>query len=134
MGRRCPQGSAPPPRGALRQERGQRAHRHRGGSPELRRGGCKRRHGRGARNAGRRGPALPVPGQAWGPHPLLDAAEEAFGQPLGRELQALLLIAFHKIKIRRERQEAMAQAKAKANPKPRPKRLASPQPTLSEVD
>ena len=64
----------------------------------------------------------------------LDAAEEAFGQSLGRELQALLLIAFHKIKFRRERQEAMAQAKAKAKPKPRPNRLASQQPTLSEVD
>ena len=62
----------------------------------------------------------------------LDAAEEAFDKRLGKELQMLLLLAFHKIKIRRERQEAMAQAKA--NPKPRPKRLASQQPTLSEVD
>ena len=64
----------------------------------------------------------------------LDAAEEAFDRRLGKELQMLLLLAFHKIKIRRERQEAIAQAKAKAKPKPRPKRLASQQPTLSEVD
>ena len=64
----------------------------------------------------------------------LDAAEEAFDKRLGKELQMLLLLAFHKIKIRRERQEAIAQAKAKAKPKPRPKRLASQQPTLSEVD
>ena len=57
----------------------------------------------------------------WGRSAFFLNAEQAFGQPLGRELQALLLIAFHKIKIDRERQEAMAQAKAKAKPKPAPK-------------
>ena len=52
------QGSAPPPREAWRKERGQRAHRYRGGRRELRRGGSESRQGRRARRAGRCRPAL----------------------------------------------------------------------------
>ena len=45
-------------------------------------------------------------------------AEEAFGQPLGRELKAKLSIAF--IKIARYQAQAEAEAKAKAKAKPAP--------------
>ena len=50
----------------------------------------------------------------------LEAAEEAFGSPLDRELQAVLLLAYHKIARcqAQAKAEAKTEAKAKANPAP----------------
>ena len=103
-----PHGSAPPPRGAQRQERGQRAHRHRGVAKS-----CDEETVKAVKAAERAVRDVVVlrccaPGGvrdiAHGE--ILKALEVAFDRPLesnflphaDRELRAMLLLAFHKVR------------------------------------